>query len=136
MVTIRLGKTTTVTLKSNTGEAPSTRAYPYRGPPAWQDQLRKEVHSLAATGVLRPSFSPWSSPMVPVHKPDGSVRLCINYKKINNVTTPDPYIMPRVDDLLTLISGAKHLSKLNLNKGFHQVPVQEQDREKIAFCTS
>ena len=135
VVNTRLGKRALVTLKINTGEASPTMAYPYRVPPAWQDKLREEVHSLVATGILRPSFSPWSSPMVPVRKTDGSVRLCINYKKINNITTPDPYIMPRVNDLLTLIGGGKHLSKLDLNKGFHQVPVQEQDREKTAFCT-
>ena len=134
VVTKWLGKTATVTLKIDTGEAPPTRAYQYQVPPAWLDKLREEVHSLAATGILRPSFSPWSSTMVPVRKPYGSVRLCTNYKKINNVTTPDPYIIPRVDDLLTLIGGAKHL-KLDLNEGFHQVPVQVEDRETTAFCT-
>ena len=112
VVTTRLGETARVTLKINTGEAPPTRVYPYQVPPAWQDQLREEVHSLAATGVLRPSFSPWLSPMVPVRKPDGSVRLCINYKTINNITTPDPYIMPRVDDLLYINWRSKALKQI------------------------
>ena len=135
VVTERLGKTKTVLLQINTGQAAPICAYPYRIPSAWKDQLREEVRSLAEIGILKPSFSPWSSPMVPVRKPDGSVRLCLNFLKINAVTTPDPYLMPRVDDMLTEIGNAKFLTKMDLNKGFHQIPLREEDQCKTAFCT-
>ena len=68
--------------------------------------------------------------MVPVRKPDGSVRLCIVY-----ATSPDPYTIPLVEDLLDQLGEAKYLSKLDMNKGFYQIPVAETDRSKTAFCT-
>ena len=79
VVTERLGKTKTVLLQINTRQAAPIRAYPYRIPSAWKDQLREEVRSLAEIGILKPSFSPWSSPMVPLRKLNGSVRLCLNF---------------------------------------------------------
>ena len=73
--------------------------------------------------------------MVPVHKPDGTVRLCIDYRRINGITIPDPFQIPLIEDLLDSISEAKFLSKLDMMKGFCQIPVVEQDQDKTAFCT-
>ena len=78
VVTERQGKTKTVLLQINTGQAAPIRAYPHQIPFTWMDQLRQEVHSLADIGIPKPSFSPWSSPMVPVLKPYESARLCLN----------------------------------------------------------
>ena len=86
-------------------------------------------------GIIEPSHSPWSSPMIPVKKKDGSVRICIDFRHLNAVTTPDPYLMPRIDDIIDCLGNAKFLSKFDLAKGFHQVPVRECDRIKTAFVT-
>ena len=94
-----------------------------------------EVLSLLEQGIVRPSLSPWSSPMVPVRKPDGSVRLCIDFSKVNSITTPDPYAMLLIDDLIDQLGEAKILSKMDLNKGFYQIPLKEADMPKTAFCT-
>ena len=68
---------------------------PIQTAPAWRNQLREEIRSLSEAGILKPFLSPRSSPMVLVRKPDGSVQLCINYRKVNHVTKRDPYHMPR-----------------------------------------
>ena len=90
---------------------------------------------MVKSGTLVPSQSPWSSAMVPVRKPDGSIRLCIDYRRLNSVTQPDPYMMPRVQDLLDRISQARWLSKLDLNKGFYQIPLVPESVPKTAFCS-
>ena len=66
-------------------------------------------------------MSLWSSPIVPIKKPDDSIRLCIDYRKVNSVTTPDPFYMPLIDDILDNVGECKYLSKLDLSKGFYQV---------------
>ena len=98
--------------------------------PAWMYQLQEEVCLLAEIRILKPFFSPWSVLMVPVWKPDGSMRLSLNFRRINAVTTPDPYLIPRVDDMLTQIGNTKFLMKLDLNKEFHQIQLLEEDKCK------
>ena len=73
--------------------------------------------------------------MVPVRKPDSSVRLSIDFRRINKVTQPDPYTMPRVDEMIAQLGKARYLSKLDHNKGFYQIPLAEDDQDKSAFCT-
>lgn len=119
---------------STTSQAP-IRSTPYRLAPAWREQLREEIRTLLEADILKPSHSPWSSPMVPIRKPDGSVRLCIDFRKINQIIVPDPYAIPLIEDLLDQLGEAQYLSKLDLNKGFYQIPVDEKDQPKTAFCT-
>ena len=68
--------------------------------------------------------------MVPVRKPDGTVRLCIDNRKINGI---DPFQILLIEDLLDSLSEAKYISKLDMNKGFYQIPVAEKDQDKTAF---
>ena len=118
----------------NTSNSPPLRTVPYRPAPAWKDQLQAEIHDLLAAGIIRPFLSSRSSPIIPVRKKDGSVRLCVDFRRINAVSVPDPYLMPRVDEIIDRLGKAQSLSKLDLNKGFHQVPVNPSDIEKTAFC--
>ena len=108
---------------------------PHRLAPAWKEPLREEVISLLKQKVIRPSTSPWSSPIVPIRKPDGSLRMCIDYRNLNKITTPDPFPIPRIDDLIDELSNATYLTKIDLNKGFLQIPVLERDKPKTAFQT-
>lgn len=110
VVTTDLGKATGVEHKINTGDHQPARSPPHRLASYWKEQLQMEISQLMEAGILETSHSPWSSPMVPVRKPDGSVRLCIDYRKLNSVTCPDPYEIPLIDDLLDKIGNAAFLS--------------------------
>ena len=84
--------------------------------------------------IVEKSRSPWSSPMVPVRKLDGSVRLCVDYRTVNVLTESDPYHMSRVDEMLELVGESHILMKIDLTKGYYQIPVIKQDLPKTAFC--
>ena len=77
--------------------------------------------------VIQPSDSPWSSPIVLVKKKDGSVRFCIDYRKVNAITRKDAYPLPRVDDTLDTLAGSRLFTTLDLKNGYWQVEVEEAD---------
>ena len=72
---------------------------------------------------------------MPVAKKDGSIRLCVDFRKVNKVTVPDPYYIPLVGEIVDRVAGAQYLSKLDLNKGFHQVPLSEEAKQRAAIVT-
>ena len=119
----------------NTGDSLPCRTYPYRLCPAQRLKIKEAVRELLEAKIIEPSASPWTSPMVPVKKSDGSIRLCIDFRKVNSVTVPDPYDMPLIEDLLDQVGEAVYLSKLDLTKGFYQIPLEAHDRDKTSFCT-
>ncbi|CAF1527039.1 unnamed protein product, partial [Didymodactylos carnosus] len=86
-------------------------------------------------GIIRPSNSPWSSPVVTVKKKDGSPRFCVDYRKINLITQKDVYPLPRMDDIMEQMAGSKWYSKLDMKSGYFQVPISESDKKKTAFST-
>ncbi|KAI9555008.1 hypothetical protein GHT06_020301 [Daphnia sinensis] len=90
---------------------------------------------MIAEKIIRPSSSSWSSPVVLVRKKSGEVRFCIDYRRLNSVTERDGYPLPRVEDVLGRLSGAKYFSSLDLESGFWQMAVAEEHREKTAFVT-
>ena len=79
-------------------------------------------------GVIVESTSPWAAPILFVPKPGGEWRPCVDYRALNKITTPDPYTMPRVDDLLDKIGNSKFISTLDLTKGYWQVPTHRPRR--------
>ena len=129
------GRTDAITLAINTGNQEPVRSHPYRIPPRWREEVRGQINQLLELGIIRPSESPWSSSVVTVRKKDGGVRICIDYRAVNSVTAPDPYQMPFIEEILDTLASAKFISKVDLNKGFHQIPVKSEDMEKTAFCT-
>ncbi|CAM5162400.1 unnamed protein product [Natator depressus] len=86
-------------------------------------------------GVIRPSGSAWASPVILVPKPDGEICFCVDYHKLNAVTRPDNYPMPRTDELLEKLGWAQFISTLDLTKGYWQVPLDESAKERSAFTT-
>ena len=94
LVTIALGKVSSTHHTINTGDSPSIRSHPYRILPGWRAELKEEVLRLVRQGILVPSQSPWSAPMVSVRKPSGAICLCIDYRCLNQATVPDSYQMP------------------------------------------
>lgn len=87
-------------------------------------------------GVIRESCSPWAAPIVLVQKKgSGAWRFCVDYRKLNHVTTKDAFPLPRIEDSLTSLHQAQWYSTLDLASGYWQVKVEEQDRAKTAFTT-
>jgi len=99
--------------------------------------LRKEVDNLIEEmrqqGVIEESCSPWISPAVLVRKKDGSVRFCVDFRKLNAITKKDSYPIPRIDDMLDRLAGNTWFSSLDLKSGYWQVRIRPEDREKTAF---
>ncbi len=98
-----------------------------------RDAVKKELEELEESGIIERSSSPWSSPLVPVRKPDGGVRLCVDYRKLNAITTREPYCMPTLEEMLERVGTGCVLSKVDLAKGFHQVAVDPEHKEKTCF---
>ena len=86
--------------------------------------------------IVRPSCSPWASPVVMVKKKDGTLRFCIDFRKLNEVTVKEAHSLPKIDDTLEASKGTKIFSTLDLKSGYWQVPVKEEHKSKTAFWTS
>ena len=111
------------------------RLSPYRVHPQKADQIRQELDLMIKMGVIEESNSPWASPVVLIPKPDGSIRFCVDYRRLNDVTLPDAYPLPRVEDLIDKIGRAKYLTKIDLSRGYWQVPMDEDSVPVSAFVT-
>ena len=107
----------------------------YRMAPAEMLELKKQIQDLLSKGFIRPSVSPWGAPVLFVKKNDGSLRLCVDYRKLNQVTIKNKYPLPRIDDLFDQLKGAKVFSRIDLKSGYHQIRVKEEDVAKTAFRT-
>lgn len=99
------------------------------------DELRNQLDNLLECGFIRQSHSPFGAPMLFVRKKDGSLRMCIDYRALNNITIKNKYPLPRVDELLNRLGGARYFSKIDLQSGYHQIRMHESDIEKTAFRT-
>ena len=108
---------------------------PRRLPLAKLKALKEELLRLLELEVIEPSSSSWASPVVLVTKKDGSIRLCIDFRKVNNLTIKDSYPLPRMDDSIDALSGSKWFSTLDLSSGYWQVKMDPKDIEKTAFAT-
>ena len=93
------------------------------------------IQKMLKDGVIEESTSPWSSPVVLVAKKDGSLRFCVDYRKLNDVTKKDSYPLPRIDDTLSTLAGSRWFSTLDLRSGYWQVGLHPDDNEKTAFST-
>jgi hypothetical protein len=109
---------------------------PRRFPAPIADEIERQCNELNILDIIEPSISPWSAPVVPVRKKDGTIRLCIDYRLLNRVTIPDKFPMPNLTDSLFGLNGTKFFTSLDLVRGYYQVPIDEQSREYTAFSTT
>ena len=108
----------------------------YRIPIAQQAAVKEQLDSLTDEGIIKISKSPWSSPMVIVKKKNGGLRLCVDYRKLNEVTVGDSYPLPNIEELLMKVRNSKFFSCLDLKSGYHQIALDESSQEKTAFCVN
>lgn len=113
-------------------ETPIKQRYRPRNP-AMQAIINKEVDEMMEQGVIEPSHSPWSSPIVIVKKKDGKHRVCIDFRRINDVTHKDAYPLPQITATLDKLREARYLSTLDLKSGYWQVPLAQESRPITAF---
>ena len=104
-------------------------------PKGFEDEAKKCLEEQLETGVVRPSSSAWASPTVLVRKADGSVRYCVDFRKVNDRTVKDAYPLPRIDMCLDSLGNIKYFSTLDLQSGYWQIRVKESDIPKTAFIT-
>ncbi|GJR10580.1 putative reverse transcriptase domain-containing protein [Tanacetum coccineum] len=116
------------------GAAPVARA-PYRLAPSEIKELSDQLQELSDKGFIRPSSSPWGSPVLFVKKKDGSFRICIHYRELNKLTEKNHYPLPRIDNLFDQLQGSNIYSKIDLRSGYHQLRVREEDILKTTFRT-
>jgi transposase InsO family protein len=107
----------------------------YRVSPAELREIDSQVKDLLEKGFIEPSASPFGAPILFVKKKDGSLRMVIDYRALNRVTVKNKYPLPRVDDLLDKLGGAKFFSSLDLMSGYHQIRICDEDVPKTAFRT-
>ena len=108
---------------------------PYRYAPARRRFIEDNCQQMLEQGITAPSNSPWASPVVLAPKKDGSLRFCVDYRKLNALTIRDAYPIPRIDDTLDSLQEATFISTLDLRTGYWQVEMDEKSREKTAFIT-
>ena len=109
--------------------------HPRRFPPPMAEEIERQCRELKSLDIIEPSISPWSSPVVPVRKKDGTIRLCIDYRKLNVVTVPDKFPIPNLSDSLFGLYGTKFFTRLDLVRGYYQLPIDKASRSYTAFST-
>ena len=102
-------------------------------PPPQLDEVREHLKLMLDAGVVRPSNSPWCNTVVLVWKKDGSLRFCIDFRRLNALTVKDSHPLPRICETLESLAGAAHYSTFDLNFGFWQVPMDDESKQYTAF---
>ncbi|WVZ84311.1 hypothetical protein U9M48_031358 [Paspalum notatum var. saurae] len=116
------------------GTAPIAKRQ-YRVAPKEQELIKENIDELLGKGFIWPSSSPWAFPVLFVDKKDGSRRMCVDYRALNDVTIKNKYPLPRIDDLFDQLQGACVFSKIDLRSGYHQMKIRPSDIPKTAFIT-
>ena len=107
----------------------------YRLSPKELEEVERQVKELLQHGLIEPSSSPFGASVLFVAKKDGSLRMCIDYRALNKITVKNKYPLPRIDQLLDALSGAQLFTSLDLQSGYHQIRITEEDVAKTAFRT-
>lgn len=127
------GRYPLIEVRIDTGDHRPIRQRAYRAALTKRQVIEKEVNEMLEAGIIRPSSSPWASPVTLVPKKSGEIRFCVDYRKLNNITKKDSYPLPLIQDIFDQLGGATIFSTMDLKSGYWQIPVAEEDIEKTAF---
>ena len=131
----KLGTTSIIRPAIKIGDQPPIR-YPVRGMPfALRAKVDELVSGMLAQGVIKPSTSPWAIPVVLVKKNDGTMRFCVDYSWLNQVTKLDEFPLPLIDTMLDLLAEAKYFTTLDIVSGYWQIAMEPSAKENTAFST-
>ena len=130
-----LGYTNLIEHTIDVGDHKPIKQAPRRVPVAFASEEEKVIKQLEQQGIIRKSTSPWASPICLVKKKSGKIRPCVDYRRLNEITQKDAFPLPRINDCLDSVAGAKLFSTFDLTSGFHQIAIKESDIPKTAFCT-
>lgn len=129
------GYTDEIEHEINTGDSPPTRERFRPIPPKLYQEVKTMIQQMLANRVIKESKSPWAAPIVLVKKKDGTIRFCVDYRRLNSCTVRDAYPLPRIEESLAALGKSQYFSTLDLASGYWQVPVAEKDQAKTAFIT-
>ena len=108
---------------------------PYRAGSRARVAEKQEIDRMIEQKVIEPATCEWASPIVLVPKPDGSLRFCVDYRKLNSITIPDTYPLPRMDECIDSLGDAAVFTTLDCNSGYWQIPVHPEDKDKTTFTS-
>ncbi|MCO5608638.1 hypothetical protein L7F22_062852 [Adiantum nelumboides] len=117
------------------GSSPPNKP-PYRVSQAQQEEIMRQVNELVEKGMVRPSSSPFCSPILLVQKKDGTYRMCVDYRALNRITIKNRFHVPRVEDLFDKLQGSTYFSRIDLKSSYHQISIVDEDKVKTAFRTT
>ncbi|MCO5572400.1 hypothetical protein L7F22_026154 [Adiantum nelumboides] len=117
------------------GSSPPNKP-PYRVSQAQQEEIMRQVNELVEKGMVRPSSSPFCSPVLLVHKKDGTYRMCVNYRALNRITIKNKFPVSRIEDLFDKLQGSTYFSRIDLKSGYHRIRIVNEDILKTAFRTT
>ncbi|KAE8988260.1 hypothetical protein PR003_g22354 [Phytophthora rubi] len=115
---LKPGRTDLLKFSIDTRAHPPIKQRPYRVSNAEGDVMEAEIQQYLELGIMRPSTSPWASPVLMIRKPDGGIRFCIDYRRLNAVTIKDCYPLPLIDDILDVLRGDKLFSTMDIASGY------------------
>ena len=99
------------------------------------NELKRQLTDLLQKGFIQPSTSPFGAPVLFVHKKEGTLRLCVDYRALNKITIKNRYPLPRIDELMDRLVGSCYFTKIDLHSGYHQIRIKSDDIHKTAFRT-
>ena len=114
-------------------EGPPIYQQAYRAPITKRNEISKAIDEMLAEGIIKPSCSPWASPVTLVPKPDKSLRFCVDFRRLNAITKRDRYPLANIHEIFDLLEGSTVFSTLDLKSSYHQMAVHPDDTEKTAF---
>ena len=119
----------------DTGNTAPIRMAPRSIPYHQHEEVQHDIAETEHSGIIKKSSSPWAFFIVVVRTKDGTVRICVDYHRLNDITRKDAHSLPRIEDIFDALRGSKYFSTLYLASGYHQVSVAKEDKEKTAFVT-
>ena len=131
----KVGYNSLVRHSIDTGDSVPYKCHPRKKSLVEKEYVRKEVQKLLKEGFIKPSTSPWGASVVLAKKKDGSLRFCIDYRKLNDLTKKDAYPLPRIEECLDALNGCLYFCTMDLASGYWQVAMNLEDVEKTAFTT-